>query len=226
MKKRDPELSKGWDELPPPPYCSYTSELPRDWYLTYKNNLKNLEVSETFPIFASSECRQRARTICSGNNIQAGPFWLPYEDIAHKVMSSVFYYFIFINSPTRQINNNFCFSFIEFFVSLHRSYPRLWVEMGGTATYWKASLMLCFWLSETSTNDRPVKSNSGGECYGCSIYSRSVPRANFALMHTFRVHYILTGVGIQTLFVHWSGCGRPQIAERAGEDTPLFVCRH
>ena len=99
-------------------------------------------------------------------------------------------------------------------------------RMGGTATYWKASLMLCFWLSETSTNDRPVKSNSGGECYGCSIYSRSVPRANFALMHTFRVHYILTGVGIQTLFVHWSGCGRPQIAERAGEDTPLFVCRH
>ena len=42
----------------------------------------------------------------------------------------------------------------------------------------------------------------------------------------FGVHYILTGVGIQTLFVHWLGCGRPQIAERAGEDTPLFVCRY
>ena len=96
-----------------------------------------------------------------------------------------------------------------------------WVR---TTTYWEASLMLCFWLSETSTNDRPVKSNSRGECYGCSIYSRSVPRANYALMHTFGAYYIITGVGIQTLFVHWLGCGRPQIAGRAEEDTPLFVC--
>ncbi|MBR4926384.1 MAG: hypothetical protein IKZ61_11650 [Prevotella sp.] len=38
------------------------------------------------------------------------------------------------------------------------------------------------------------------------------------------MYYILTGVGIQTLFVHWSGCGRPQIAGWADEDTPLFVC--
>ena len=97
-------------------------------------------------------------------------------------------------------------------------------RMGGTVTYWKASLMLCFWLSETSTNDRPVKGNCGNECYGCSIYSRSVQRANCALTHTFRVYYILTSVGIRSLFVHWSGCGRPQIAARAGEDTPLFVC--
>ena len=55
-----------------------------------------------------------------------------------------------------------------------------------------------------------------GVCRGLTMPSRTL----------FGVHYILTGVGIQTLFVHWSGCGRPQIAERAGEDTPLFVCRH
>ena len=93
-----------------------------------------------------------------------------------------------------------------------------------TTTYREASLMLCFWLSETSTNDRPVKNKCGGGCYGCSIYSRSVLRAYYAFTHTFRVHIYLTGVGIQTLFVHWSGCGRPQIAGRAEEGTPLFVC--
>jgi len=74
----------------------------------------------------------------------------------------------------------------KLFVSLHRSYPRFG-RMGGTATYWKASLMLCFLAIWNFHNtDKPVKSNSGGECYGCSIYSRSVPRANCALTHTFR----------------------------------------
>jgi len=38
------------------------------------------------------------------------------------------------------------------------------------------------------------------------------------------VYCILYGVGIHILFVHWSGCGRPQIAGQADEDTPLFVC--
>ncbi len=37
---------------------------------------------------------------------------------------------------------------------------------------------------------------------------------------------ILTNVGIQTLFVHWLGCGRPQIAGRADVDTPFFECRY
>ena len=100
--------------------------------------------------------------------------------------------------------------------------------MGGTATYWKASLMLCFWLFErrklkSCTKTKAEVNATGvvytpGVCRGLAVY-------NSVLTHTFRVHYILTGVGIQTLFVHWSGCGRPQIAERAGEDTPLFVCR-
>ena len=36
--------------------------------------LQNLELSEKVPIFAASECRQRARTICFQSNIQAGPF--------------------------------------------------------------------------------------------------------------------------------------------------------
>ena len=34
----------------------------------------NLELSEKVSIFATSECRQRARTICFHSNIQAGPF--------------------------------------------------------------------------------------------------------------------------------------------------------
>ena len=59
--------------------------------------------------------------------------------------------------------------------------------------------MLCFWLSETST----IQINQ----------SRAIAEVNATGV---------TGVGIQTLFVHWLGCGRPQIAGRAGEDTPLF----
>ena len=54
-----------------------------------------------------------------------------------------------------------------------------------------------------------------GVCRGQSVRNR-------VLTHTFGMHYMLTGVGIQTLFVHWLGCGRPQIAERTDEDTPLF----
>ena len=100
-------------------------------------------------------------------------------------------------------------------------------RMGGTATYWKASLMLCFWLSETSTiqinqSRATAEMNATGV-----VYTPGVCRGRIVPSRTlFGVHYILTGVGIQTLFVHWLGCGRPQIAGRAGEDTPLFVCRH
>ena len=83
--------------------------------------------------------------------------------------------------------------------------------------------MLCFWLSETSTiqinQSRAIAEVNAtgvvytpGVCRGLTMPSRTL----------FGVHYILTGVGIQTLFVHWLGCGRPQIAGRAGEDTPLF----
>ena len=72
------------------------------------------------------------------------------------------------------------------FVSLHRSYPRL------RANGWDGdilesvidALFLAIWNFHNT--DKPVKSNSGDECYGCSIYSRSVPRANYALTHTFR----------------------------------------
>ena len=72
------------------------------------------------------------------------------------------------------------------FVILHRSYPRL------RANGWDGdilesvidALFLAIWNFHNT--DKPVKSNSGDECYGCSIYSRSVPRANYALTHTFR----------------------------------------
>jgi len=36
--------------------------------------LVNMEVKEILPIFAPSECRQRARNNCFLSNIQAGPF--------------------------------------------------------------------------------------------------------------------------------------------------------
>ena len=39
-----------------------------------KKEAKNLEVDEIMLIFATSECRQRARTICFQSKIQAGPF--------------------------------------------------------------------------------------------------------------------------------------------------------
>ena len=35
---------------------------------------KHLEDNRKMPIFATSECRQRARTICFQSKIQAGPF--------------------------------------------------------------------------------------------------------------------------------------------------------
>ena len=34
--------------------------------------------------------------------------------------------------------------------------------------------------------ERQVKNIRRNECYGCSIYSRSVPRAVYALTHTFQ----------------------------------------
>ena len=49
-------------------------------------------------------------------------------------------------------------------------------------------------------------------------------RANCALTHTFGCIIYFTGVGIQTLFVLSGRLPTAEIAERAGEDTPLFVC--
>ena len=55
------------------------------------------------------------------------------------------------------------------------------------------------------------------------VYTPGVCRGQTnALTHTYGVYHIITGVGIQTLFVHWLGCGRPQIAGRADEGTPLL----
>ena len=101
-------------------------------------------------------------------------------------------------------------------------------RMGGTATYWKASVMLCFWLFErrklkSCTKTKAEVNATGvvytpGVCRGLAVY-------NSVLTHTFRVHYILTGVGIQILFILSGRLPTAEIAERAGEDTPLFVCR-
>ena len=66
---------------------------------------------------------------------------------------------------------------------------------------WEASLMLCFDPFEPRKFKSQHQDKRRDECYGCSIYSRSVPRAVDALTHTFRVYCILTSVGILTLFV-------------------------
>ena len=42
--------------------------------LRNKKTLIYLELSNKVRIFAASECRQMARTVCSCSNIQAGPF--------------------------------------------------------------------------------------------------------------------------------------------------------
>ena len=91
-------------------------------------------------------------------------------------------------------------------------------RMGGTATYWKASLMLCFWLFERRKLNATGVVYTPGVCRGLAVY-------NSVLTHTFRVHYILTGVGIQILFILSGRLPTAEIAERTGEDTPLFVCR-
>ena len=54
-----------------------------------------------------------------------------------------------------------------------------------------------------------------GVCRGQTVPSRTL----------FGVYNILTSVGIQTLFVLSGRLPTAEIAERAGEDTPLFVCR-
>ena len=94
--------------------------------------------------------------------------------------------------------------------------------MGWTATYWKASLMLCFWLFErrklkSCTKTKAEMNATGvvytpGVCRGLTMPSRTL----------FGVHNILTGVGIQTLSVLSGRLPTAEIAEWAGEDTPLF----
>ena len=83
--------------------------------------------------------------------------------------------------------------------------------------------MLCFWLSETSTiqinqSRATAEMNATGVvytpgvCRGLTMPSRTL----------FGVHNILTGVGIQTLSVLSGRLPTAEIAEWAGEDTPLF----
>ena len=45
-----------------------------DYVVCLKKESKSLEDMRKMPIFATSECRQRARTICFRSKIQAGPF--------------------------------------------------------------------------------------------------------------------------------------------------------
>ena len=87
--------------------------------------------------------------------------------------------------------------------------------------------MHCFWLSETSTIQiNQSRATAEVDATGVVYTTRSVRRGQLCPQAHFWVYYMLASVGIQTLFVHWLGCGRPQIAGQTGEDTPLFVWRH
>ena len=77
-------------------------------------------------------------------------------------------------------------------------------RMGGTATYWKASLKLCFWQLEITT--KKDKSRTFAEMNATGVvYTPGVCRGQIMPSRTlFGVYYILTSVGIQTLYVHLS----------------------
>ena len=93
-----------------------------------------------------------------------------------------------------------------------------------TATYWEASLMLCFWPFERRKLKLVIRDKCGDECYGCSIYSRSVPRAVHALTHTFGdALYTWPAWVFRLCSFFTSGILRPKRGT-ADEDTPLFVC--
>ena len=98
---------------------------------------------------------------------------------------------------------------------------------GWSTTLWKSdTVRFVFDLLNVGNSNLYSKTTAEMNATGV-VYTPGVCRGRAVPSGTlFGVHYILTGVGIQTLFVHWLGCGRPQIAGRADEDTPLFVCRY
>ena len=113
------------------------------------------------------------------------------------------FYFHFL--PPRTFNSHF---FCIFATSIPTPLGR-WVR---TATYWEASLMLCFWQLEITTKNDKSRTSSRDECYGCSIYNpecaaRLQPHAHFW------VHCILTSVGIQLCSFTCQGRGKPRVAD-------------
>ena len=79
---------------------------------------------------------------------------------------------------------------------------------GGRWHIRKASLMLCFWPFERRKFKSLFKNNCGDECYGCSIYSRSVLRGQYCPHAHFSGVLYTIGVGIQTLLVLMGGLPR------------------
>ena len=96
-------------------------------------------------------------------------------------------------------------------------------RMGGTATYWKASLMLCFWLFErrklkSCTKTKAEVNATGvvytpGVCRGLTMPSRTL----------FGCTIYLPAWVFRLCSFYWEGCGRPKRGT-ADEDTPLFIC--
>ena len=75
------------------------------------------------------------------------------------------------------------------FVFLQRPYPRPrangWGQRHIEKRHW------CFVFDRLNYHNQiPIKDKCRDECYGCSIYSRSVQRANHVLTHTFGLLYI------------------------------------
>ena len=58
--------------------------------------------------------------------------------------------------------------------------------MGEDSDILRSVIDALFLATRNYHKERQVKNIRRDECYGCSIYSRSVPRADYALTHTFR----------------------------------------
>ena len=86
--------------------------------------------------------------------------------------------------------------------------------------------MLCFWLFERRKLKSCTKTNAEMNATGVVYTARSVWRGLTTCPHAHLLGRIVyfTGVGIQALFVLSGRLPTAEIAERAGEDTPLFVC--
>ena len=123
----------------------------------------------------------------------------PFQDSQGYKLRCKFTYFLRIDKKNCQKS----IVLSSFSVTLHRSCPRLWSD-GQDSDILRSVIDALFLATRNYHKERQVKNNSRGECYGCCIYSRSVPRANYALRAHFSGCIIQASVGIQSLFVHLS----------------------
>ena len=74
---------------------------------------------------------------------------------------------------------------IEIFLYFCKVHTHAFRLMGGAATYWKASLMLCFWQLVITTKKDKSRTYAEMNATGV-VYTPGVCRGQHALTHTFR----------------------------------------